>query len=68
VSDRAWRVIDKAGATHWPPRPIEVERGHFSCANGLEGSRFGTPERAVLWWVLFRSTIDAAEVVAPGAK
>jgi len=66
MSDAAWRVIDTAGATHWPPRPIAQGDGHFSCADGRDGSNFATPLRAVLWWVLFRSTIDAAEVVAPG--
>ena len=59
-----WRVLDEHGRVHQPPTP-EAFDGYFSCAKGADGSNFETPRRAVLWWVCFRTSIDAAEIVAP---
>lgn len=62
--DTKWMILDAKGRRYQPPTPKPFG-AYFSCAEGREGSRFETPRRAVLWWALFESSVDAVEIVAP---
>ena len=59
-----WLVVGADGKVWQPPSPKKFG-AYFSCAEDSDGSRFESPRRAVLWWVLFRSAIELHEIISP---